>query len=140
MQISSQAELVVMGGKVVNCLLHEPEHGQKLLQGREALEALMHTPALTWVIQPHDHSHQLLPGNAAALKETRNEHWSTRAPPHLVTSLESRRVAALLHRTRQLLLLVDGTRTIADFCRILHSEPAQLFPLLDALEQEGWIS
>jgi len=148
--IPCQAELVVVQGRVSTCLIRAAQNRQVILEGKSALDCLEHCGELCWMVQPEQPIHpshlfgsRSQDGWHAGLSPpspTPYERWAEKPPSRINVRLDSKQVEDLPHRHRQVLLLVNGRRGIADVCRILNCSFEQLTAVLEDLEARHLIT
>ncbi len=147
-QTAWQGELIVFEGCVTSSRIRELAQGQVVLEGHAALTVLSHSSTLTWTVHPHEHtSHvqnwqheQRTVTETEPLETSAHSRWQLPTSPHLIKPLRKQEVDAFPLRQRQVLLLIYAAYDIASICRLLHTTPQHLSPILDALAEQGWIT
>src|SRR5579875_210048 len=113
-----------------------------LLEGPLALDSIGRCEQVVWTVQmeePLDSFQRSVgkrePQEAMPLLSSGPERWSwsTRPPPCPVRPLSSSVLHTLSRRQRVVLCLLDGKRTLADLCTMLHLSDEQVAAVLDEL-------
>jgi len=135
-----QVQVEIERGRVIACSIRD-QHGQVLLDGPEALAGVRQADQFVWTVQtpeppengvfPALHGSPGAPGTPAG--PAKPVPWSGRSPPCLVRPLTSSVLHTLSRRQRMVLCLLDGQRTLADLCVMLHLSEEQLAAVLDEL-------
>jgi hypothetical protein len=142
-------ELLVEQGQVRSCLVRHRQSGGVLVEGAKALSLSQQCGELFWRVRPRSQftSPLLRPGlegshgGAVLVQRSAQQDRFQRSPPRWVRQIEREQFAALPYKLRQVLLLVDGRRGVAELNRILPSySPDQLVTLLGQLEAWGLIT
>lgn len=142
-------ELLVEQGQVRSCLVRDRQGGRVLVEGAKALTLSQQCGELFWRVRPKSQlaSQRLRLGSegnhegTAPPQRSTQQDWFQWPPPRWVRQIEREQFAALPYKLRQVLLLVDGRRGVAELNRILPSySPDQLVTLLGQLEAWGLIT
>jgi len=108
----------VRHGRVQACTIVQA-HGPMLLQGEAALAYLAQAGTLRWQVTP------MLPNQSPIRPRRAEDALGVMAHPP----------ASLSRRHRQLLLLVDGRKTVPELARLLHLTPQEVETLLHDLRK-----
>jgi hypothetical protein len=135
-----QVQVEIERGRVIACSIRD-QHGQVLLDGPEALAGVRQADQFVWTVQrpepPENGVFPVLHGSPGARGTpaglAKPVPWSGRSPPCLVRPLTSRVLHTLSRRQRVVLCLLDGKRTVADLCTMLHLSDEQVAAVLDEL-------
>jgi hypothetical protein len=142
-QTHYQGELLVIEGHLTSSRIRELTQDRVVVEGHTALTVLSHSPILTWMIRPHTAHLQNWhgePKTTEPLAPSVSTRWLRPTPPQLIRPLHKEEMEALSYQQRLVLHLIQATRDLSTICRVLHTTPQRLTPLLDALADQGWIT
>jgi hypothetical protein len=140
-----RVSLVVEQGQLTFCAITDHQ-GLVLLEGREAFASVWSCEQVVWTVQtqqtsesqrvhPRLNEQPFLSGLPAPLML-----WSMRPPPCLTHTLDAHLLAAVSRKQRQILVLLDGRRTVNDLCTLLNLPSEQVETVLSELETRSLIT
>ncbi|MBO0783606.1 MAG: hypothetical protein J2P37_32750 [Ktedonobacteraceae bacterium] len=142
--------LLIERGQLHTCQICDHQSGKVLLTGSQALARCQQWGVSVWQVWPASALTTLPLPRASRQEEGLYGTffpsaavwgiWSSRPPPRWVHRPSQEQLAFLSHRQRQVLLSVDGRRSLRDVGQLLQCAPEQLITLLDELEARGLIT
>ncbi|MBO0778524.1 MAG: hypothetical protein J2P37_06805 [Ktedonobacteraceae bacterium] len=142
--------LLIERGQLHTCQMCDHQSGKVLLTGSHVLARCRQWGTLTWQVWPVaalatvplPRAHRPEEGLHGACSPAGAVwgRWSDRPPPRWVHRPSQEQLASLSHRQRQVLISVDGRRSLSDLSQLLQCAPEQLITLLDELEARGLLT